>query len=637
MKLQLTNKFLHRVRIHGGEFDSSARAMNRAELGNQFQADLRKFRGSTIERKQMSTKTTFKRVALVAVAALGLGVLASAPSNAAPTFAYGVIADSAAGQAIVGGQATVVLTMDTNTVTLVSVTGVGSVVGTTQDSTTVTGTVTSGSWSDSSTTAGAVKGTQTITLTSAVAGVTTVTATPLTAGTGAPGTAVTKTVTWVTATTAGTYDHATAFISKGDLTSGRWYADSATADVTYGSAISLTPKATINVTQFNAADTTTVSTLAAASTKAVVATITGAGAIGASNTGSDAGASVTIAAGSATTEDYLYVFADGRNGVSTITITVNGVAVATKTVNFFGTVKSYAASTTAGETLSKKYIAIASASSGAVDETATVTIKELDALGTVMGTTATTHVTTDTATIATAAIASGVVYIYGVGLGTTNVNVCNTASCTSATVKYSFSITVVEKTAASYKVAFDATSYAPGAKVTWTLTATTKTGKPIADGSRAVIGTSTTNMTAPSGIPTGALTFADGVATGTFFAPATTGDFTITTLEGAALDTYIAGIAASAAYTAKEVNNTITVSSATQDAALDAANEATDAANAATDAALAAADAADAATAAAEDASAAVAALAKSVNTALKALKKQITSLTALVNKLLKK
>jgi hypothetical protein len=94
VKLQLINKFLHRVRIHGGEFDSSARAMNRAgekdtlityERALEAQADLRKFRGSTIERKQMSTKTTFKRVALVAVAALGLGVLSVvAPSaNAA--------------------------------------------------------------------------------------------------------------------------------------------------------------------------------------------------------------------------------------------------------------------------------------------------------------------------------------------------------------------------------------------------------------------------------------------------------------------------------------------------------------------------------------------------------------------------
>jgi hypothetical protein len=57
--------------------------MNREELRNQFQADLRKFRKSTIERKQMSTKTTFKRIALVAVAALGLGVISVAPSQAA--------------------------------------------------------------------------------------------------------------------------------------------------------------------------------------------------------------------------------------------------------------------------------------------------------------------------------------------------------------------------------------------------------------------------------------------------------------------------------------------------------------------------------------------------------------------------
>ncbi|MFM6842134.1 MAG: hypothetical protein ACKOVI_06980, partial [Candidatus Planktophila sp.] len=66
MAHQLTIKFLHRVRIHGGEFDSSARAMNRVEGSNSLQADLRKCRGSTCERKQMST--TIKRVALVAVA-----------------------------------------------------------------------------------------------------------------------------------------------------------------------------------------------------------------------------------------------------------------------------------------------------------------------------------------------------------------------------------------------------------------------------------------------------------------------------------------------------------------------------------------------------------------------------------------
>jgi hypothetical protein len=51
-----------------------------------YQADSGKALGSTfIERKQMSTKTTLKRIALVAVSALGFGVLATVPSNAANT------------------------------------------------------------------------------------------------------------------------------------------------------------------------------------------------------------------------------------------------------------------------------------------------------------------------------------------------------------------------------------------------------------------------------------------------------------------------------------------------------------------------------------------------------------------------
>ena len=77
------NRFLRRVRIHGGEFDTSARAMYREGVTSSLRADLRIVRRSTIERKQMSTKTTFKRIALVTVAALGFGVMSVAPSNAA--------------------------------------------------------------------------------------------------------------------------------------------------------------------------------------------------------------------------------------------------------------------------------------------------------------------------------------------------------------------------------------------------------------------------------------------------------------------------------------------------------------------------------------------------------------------------
>ena len=80
------NRFLHRVRIHGGEFDTSARAMYREGVISSLRADLRIVRRSTIERKQMSTKTTFKRIALVTVAALSFGTMASvSPASAAAT------------------------------------------------------------------------------------------------------------------------------------------------------------------------------------------------------------------------------------------------------------------------------------------------------------------------------------------------------------------------------------------------------------------------------------------------------------------------------------------------------------------------------------------------------------------------
>jgi trimeric autotransporter adhesin len=76
-----------------GERDASARATH-------LEAATRKFLVTTNERKQMSTKTNFKRIALVAIAALGLGVLSSVPSQAllgaAPTV---TVTDGTAGLA----------------------------------------------------------------------------------------------------------------------------------------------------------------------------------------------------------------------------------------------------------------------------------------------------------------------------------------------------------------------------------------------------------------------------------------------------------------------------------------------------------------------------------------------------------
>jgi len=77
-------KFLRRVRVHGRECGAVARALHHKVEGLSLcQADSGKALGSTIERKQMSTKTTLKRIALVAVSALGFGVVSSvAPATA---------------------------------------------------------------------------------------------------------------------------------------------------------------------------------------------------------------------------------------------------------------------------------------------------------------------------------------------------------------------------------------------------------------------------------------------------------------------------------------------------------------------------------------------------------------------------
>jgi len=81
-------KFLRRVRIRGGECGAVARALHHEVRGSSlYQADLEKSSKSTNERKQMSTKTTLKRIALVAVSALGFGlmnVIVATPSSATP-------------------------------------------------------------------------------------------------------------------------------------------------------------------------------------------------------------------------------------------------------------------------------------------------------------------------------------------------------------------------------------------------------------------------------------------------------------------------------------------------------------------------------------------------------------------------
>jgi hypothetical protein len=205
-----------------------------------------------------------------------------------------------------------------------------------------------------------------------------------------------------------------------------------------------------------------------------------------------------------------------------------------------------------------------------------------------------------------------------------------------------FSLTSSVATAATVKVEFDKTTYAPYEKAVITVSALDAAGASVPAGTFATLfaagGISSTQSfsgTSDTLTPVSITTStASSSSTGavalkkvyTVYMPAQ-GDVTLSWTGGASLP---AAGQVKGSTTVSIVNNAV-------DAATDAANEATDAANAATDAALAAADAADAATAAAQDASDAVAALSATVAKLVASLKAQITSLTNLVIKIQKK
>ena len=100
------------------------------------QAAIKKFFIATfLERKIMSTKTITKRIALVAASALALGgfsVISAPQASAAPQVVYTNMYDTTNGYQVVGGQATIQIGFDTQTVATVTSTGVGSIVSATQ-------------------------------------------------------------------------------------------------------------------------------------------------------------------------------------------------------------------------------------------------------------------------------------------------------------------------------------------------------------------------------------------------------------------------------------------------------------------------------------------------------------------------
>ena len=452
-------------------------------------------------------------------------------------------------------------------------------------------------------------------LTSDVAGVQTLTFWKQNASTGVLTAVFTGTVTWGAAPA---YVDSTAFLSA--TTGSSATVDTLAADRKSSAVYSASAIARISVKQYTDA-AKTIQT--AGTAKAVVVTITGAGAVDtvASN-GATRGSQATVAASTtASTDSEFYVYSDGRAGAATIAITVNGVALKSYTWNFTGTATSYKEDALTSP--SKTYIG--------VGETGTLSVFSYDANANLVSEAPSVNATSDTATIATVSLTgTGSVTVTGVAAGKTNINICATA-CASATVKLSIPVEITGKTAETVTVSFDKASYEPGEKMVLTVSAVDSNGRPVADGARALLAAAMTSNVSFGGasvaLPAASVTLAGGTATYTLYAPSSSGTVTVTGKEGTATN----------ATTKKAITASAVVVNSGVDAATDAANEARDAADAATDAALQAAEAADAATVAAQEASDAVAALSESVTKLVAGLQNQIKSLAAVLARIAKK
>jgi len=227
--------------------------------------------------------------------------------------------------------------------------------------------------------------------------------------------------------------------------------------------------------------------------------------------------------------------------------------------------------------------------------------------------------------------------------GTANFKVIDAATVALATATSNeVTVTVSNSAPTSVKLAFDKATYQPFEKAYITVTVLGADGKTLQGQTFANL-FATGGITATQGFGSGSDTLTavsvitDGANSAT--TPTTAGAKTYTVYmpaQGTVEISATGGTSLAAAgqvkvtASAEIVNDAIT-------AAVDAAGDATEAANAATDAANAAAEAADAATAAAQDAQAAVADLAAQVATLISGIKAQITRLTNLVIKIQKK
>ena len=492
---------------------------------------------------------------------------------------------------------------------------------------------------------------------SSAAGTQTITITEVAAATGIPTTRATIVINWVASASANaSAQYSTAYINAGTTLASSSNDDTADG-VNCSRAVAAGQCANILVT---VKDINNI----ALNGSALTATISGPGLLGlnvAGGTPTEAAtgrAVATAAAGLTTNTANVTVWPDGTSGTATITISSGTVTIATKTVNFYGTVATLEAT----QNLKVARASAAGAELGCNDAgctwltaatTPAVYIVAKDSAGqTVPGLTI-TALSNNAAVIVSGSVVeddatagdgpgyynASVTSAPGGTSGASGTVVFRTLLSTGAYVSTEAITFTLGGSLASMTLALDKAAYEPGEAMVVTRTAKDSAGNPVFDGvaSPAVVFSKAIGGTAPAAGEYRSGVSASSSSRPTVFAPSTGGAFE----ARASYTSAVTGATTQVTAAASVADDASTVAA---QAASDAAAEAIDAANAATDAANLAAEAADAATVAAEEArdaadaaTAAVEALATEVATLMAALKAQITTLANTVAKIAKK
>jgi hypothetical protein len=355
------------------------------------------------------------------------------------------------------------------------------------------------------------------------------------------------------------------------------------------------------------------------------------------------------------------VWSTGTTGTATITVTTDGgVVIGTKTVTFHGPATALAVTTTTKKVLQA---GSATAISSVLSVTATDAAgNKVTGVSPAIVSSNLSAVSTGSCTDASSSSVTDGVYSCSVNpvvtstsgmAATLTIRIPDPAVTTATAADGPYLSTTYDVTmggaVSTFVLTTDKATYEPGTAMVVTATAKDSSGNTPYDGQDGPTLRANKQLGGTAAGTTITMNaYYDGVSTSqtrssvvrtmsaatTLYAPAASGAFTVSGLDGQT--------------TATEVKVTATVgddgATAAANAASDAAAEAIDAANAATDAANLAAEAADAATVAAEEArdaadaaTAAVEALATEVATLMAALKAQITTLANTVAKIAKK